>query len=299
MSTYSIRDLERITSTRAHTIRIWEQRYGLLEPERTDTNIRFYNDDHVKKLLNVCTLLNRGMKISRISQLSNAEIREEIDRIIAESLQTDLHIEAWINQAVSAIAAYDAPAFHQLFTDALQRLGLPVTYEKVLYPLLVRTGLMWTKDALLPAQEHFLSNLIRQKLFTAIDALPMPEPGNQKWLLFLHEGEEHEIGLLFAYYLLLRAGQRAVYLGARVPYIDLQSVANDIAPTHIYTFFVANQPGNLAPELLGQLAQDFPHCRICFSGGVEGPENEPRVSHIESIEELLETIGTDAAHTNP
>lgn len=298
MSTYSIRDLERITSTRAHTIRIWEQRYGLLEPERTGTNIRFYNDGHVKKLLNVCTLLNRGMKISHISQLTHAQICEEIDRIIAEALQTDEQVEAWINQAVIAIAAYDAPTFHRLFADAVDRLGMVATYEKILYPLLVRTGLMWTKDALLPAQEHFLSNLIRQKLFTAIDALPVPETSDQKWLLFLHEGEEHEIGLLFAYYLLTRAGQRAVYLGSRVPYADLQAVAVDIAPTHIYTFFVGNQPENRVPELLGQLAHDFPNCRICFSGGTDGPEHEPRISHIGSIEQLLETIEKDA-HTKP
>lgn len=298
MSTYSIRDLERITSTRAHTIRIWELRYGLLEPERTDTNIRYYNDDHVRKLLNVCTLLNRGMKISQISQLSNAQIRSEIDRIISELQQTDQHVEAWINQAVIAIAAYDAPTFHKLFADAVQRLGLIATYEKILYPLLVRTGLMWTKDALLPAQEHFLSNLIRQKLFAAIDALPVPETSDQHWLLFLHEGEEHEIGLLFAYYMLLRAGKRAVYLGARVPYPDLQAVAHDIALTHIYTFFVSNQPQNHAQELLGQLAQDFPGCQICFSGGIESAMNESRVSQIESIEQLFETIGTNAAHTN-
>lgn len=298
MSTYSIRDLERITSTRAHTIRIWEQRYGLLEPERTGTNIRFYNDDHVRKLLNVCTLLDRGMKISHISQLSNQQIREEIDRMIAESLQTDQHVEAWINQAVIAIAAYDAPTFHKLFADAVQRLGLVATYEKILYPLLVRTGLLWTKDALLPAQEHFLSNLIRQKLFAAIDALPVPETSDQKWLLFLHEGEEHEIGLLFACYLLLRAGKGAVYLGARVPYPDLQAVARDIAPTHIYTFFVSNQPQNQGSELLGQLAHDFPNCRICFSGGIDSPVDESRISQIESIEQLFETIGTDAAHTN-
>ncbi|SDG50442.1 DNA-binding transcriptional regulator, MerR family [Dyadobacter soli] len=298
MSTYSIRDLERITSTRAHTIRIWEQRYGLLEPERTDTNIRFYNDDHVKKLLNVCTLLNRGMKISHISQLTNVQIREEIDRIIAESLHTDQHVEAWINQAVIAIAAYDAPTFHRMFADAVQRLGIVATYERILYPLLVRTGLMWTKDALLPAQEHFLSNLIRQKLFAAIDALPVPEAGEQQWLLFLHEGEEHEIGLLFAYYLLVRAGRHAVYLGSRVPYADLQAAASDITPTHIYTFFVANQPEHRAQELLGQLAQDFPNCRICFSGGVDRPDNTPHISQIESIEQMFEIIGTDAGHTH-
>jgi len=299
MSTYSIRDLERITSTRAHTIRIWEQRYGLLEPERTDTNIRFYNDEHVRKLLNVCTLLNRGMKISHISQLSNAQISEEIDRIIGESLHTDAHLEAWVNQAMIAVAAYDAPAFHRLFANAIDRLGMLATYEKILYPLLVRTGLMWTKDALLPAQEHFLSNLIRQKLFTAIDGLPVPETSDQKWLLFLHEGEEHEIGLLFACYVLTRAGKRTVYLGTRVPYSDLLAVARDTVPTHIYTFFVSNQSSALAAELLGRLTRDFPDCRICYSGSAASPEHEPRLRHIVSIEELFETIGPDATHTNP
>ncbi|GGN05382.1 MerR family transcriptional regulator [Dyadobacter beijingensis] len=295
MSTYSIRDLERITSTRAHTIRIWEQRYGLLEPERTDTNIRYYNDDHVKKLLNVCTLLNRGMKISHISQLSHAQIGEEIDRIIAGSLQDDQAVEAWINRAISAVAAYDAAAFHRLFAEAVGLLGIEKTYQRVLYPLLVRTGLMWTKDAMLPAQEHFLSNLIRQKLFAAIDALPVPAVNDQKWLLFLHEGEDHEIGLLFAYYVLLRAGKQAVYLGTRVPYSDLRSVARDITPTHIYTFFVGNQPENRVPELLERLSADFPHCRICFSG--EGPHS-PRIHHIQSIDKLNEIIADNATHTD-
>lgn len=297
MSTYSIRDLERITSTRAHTIRIWEQRYGLLEPERTETNIRYYNDSHVKKLLNVCTLLSRGMKISHISQLTTAEMREEIDRIIAESPETTEHIEAWINEAVIAIAAYDAVTFHRLFANAVERLGLIATYEKILYPLLVRTGLMWTKDALLPAQEHFLSNLIRQKLFTAIDTLPVPEHSDQQWLLFLHEGEEHEIGLLFAYYLIIRAGKAAVYLGTRVPYPDLLAAAGSIRPTHIYTFFVSNQLENQAGNLLGQLIRDFPDSRICFSGYTGHGEIEPRVSRIQSIEQLFETIGTNEPHT--
>lgn len=295
MSVYSIRDLERITNTKAHTIRIWEQRYGLLEPERTDTNIRYYNDEHVRKLLNVCTLLNRGIKISRISQLSQAQIQEEIDRIIAESIQADEHIEAWVSRAMIAIATYDAAAFNRLFAEAVGRLGIAQTYQRILYPLLVRTGLMWTKDALLPAQEHFLSNLVRQKLFAAIDALPVPENSDQKWLLFLHEGEEHEIGLLFAFYLLLREGQSAVYLGARVPYSDLRAVAKDITPTHIYTFFVSNQPEKHSPALLEQLAADFPHCRICYSGDVQSPPGE--AIPIQSIDNLLETIDKNATHT--
>lgn len=295
MSVYSIRDLERITNTRAHTIRIWEQRYGLLEPERTETNIRFYNDEHVKKLLNVCTLLNQGFKISHVSQWSTEEIQEKIDGIIADSAQADEHVEAWINQALAAIATYDTHSFNKLWNEAVTQLDLTQTYEKVLYPLLVRTGLMWTKDALLPAQEHFLSNLVRQKLFAAIDALALPEKSNQVWLLFLHEGEEHEIGLLFAYYSILKAGQSAVYLGARVPYSDLKAVASDITPTHIYTFFVSNQSGSHEQTLLAQLVADFPNCRICFSGGVLGAPEQSY--HVQSIDKLTEIISTNATHT--
>lgn len=297
MSVYSIRDLERITNTRAHTIRIWEQRYGLLEPLRTDTNIRFYNDEHVKKLLNVCTLLDRGMKISRISQLTNAQIHAEIDRLIAASSPTDQQVEAWVNRALGVIATYDAAAFHQLFAEAVDRLGLPQTYEKIIYPLLVRTGLMWTRNAMMPAQEHFLSNLVRQKLFAAIDALPLAPESDQKWILFLHEGEEHEVGLLFAYYLLLRAGKHAVYLGARVPYADLRVVAQDVTPTHIYTFFVSNQSENRVQTLLEALFHDFPQCNICFSGHIAELPDHPRSQYIQSIEQLLKTIQTNATHT--
>lgn len=298
MSSYSIKDLERISSMKAHTIRMWEQRYGLLEPERTDTNIRFYNDDQVKKLLNVCTLLDRGMKISHIGKLSKSEMAVEIDKIINESFQGDVHVEAIINQALIAITTYNVVMFNELFANAVKRLGLKKTYLKILYPLLVRTGLMWVKDDLLPSQEHFLSNLIRQKLFSAIDALPLAENPDQKWILFLNEEEDHEIGLLFAYYLIKQLGKDVIYLGARVPFRDLSAVISNCRPTHTYSFFTSNPFDNQAETLLGGLRTSFPDVNVCISGGDEktrGIATKKGVILIETIENLTGILNTSNA----
>lgn len=293
MSTYSIRDLERISSLKAHTIRIWEQRYGILEPERTETNIRFYNDEQLKKLLNVCTLINNGMKISKVSKLNMAEIAAEIDKIIGGSFQSDVHVEALINQALISISTYDVALFDSLFLNSVKRFGLKKTYIRIIYPLLVRTGLLWIKGDLLPSQEHFLSNLIRQKLFAAIDELPAPHSSGQKWILFLNEEEDHEIGLLFAYYMIRLHGKSVIYLGARVPYHNLYHVVNECKPTHIYSFFVGNKFENKVSGMLENLRKDFPDAGICISGGDEKIIQialKNRITHIGSIDGLIDIL---------
>ncbi|MCF2443811.1 MerR family transcriptional regulator [Dyadobacter sp. CY345] len=295
MALYSIKDLERITNQKAHTIRIWEQRYGLLEPERTQSNIRFYDDQQLKKLLNVCMLITRGRKISHISKLSDNELSEEIDKIIAESFQSEKHVEVIIDQALIAITTYDQVLFDQLFSNSVKRFGMVKTYTKIMYPLLVRTGLMWIKDDLLPSQEHFLTNLIKQKLFSAIEELPLPEKADQTWILFLNESEDHEIGLLFAYYLIRQYGKKVVYLGQRVPYDDLSNVAQRCSPTHMYSFFVRNQPENEFDNLLTQLAKDFADCSILISGSDEvmGKTAERKgITMIYTIESLIQILKT-------
>lgn len=295
MALYSIKDLERITNQKAHTIRIWEQRYGLLEPERTQSNIRFYDDQQLKKLLNVCMLITRGRKISHISKLNNKELSEEIDKIIAESFQSEKHVEVIINQALIAITTYDQILFDQLFNNSVKRFGMVKTYTKIIYPLLVRTGLMWIKDDLLPSQEHFLTNLIKQKLFSAIEGLPLPEKTDQTWVLFLNESEDHEIGLLFAYYLIRQYGKKAIYLGQRVPYDDLSNVVQRCNPTHIYSFFIRNQPENEFDNLLTHLAKDFSDCSILISGADEvlsKTAEREGIKMIYTIESLIQILNS-------
>ena len=293
MSVYTIKDLEKLSTQKAHTIRIWEQRYALLTPERTDTNIRYYDDDQLKKLLNVCTLIDRGMKISHISKLSKSEMADEIAKVIVGTYQEDIQLEGIISQSLIAISSYNESMFNEMYATAVGTLGLQETYVRVIYPLLLRTGLLWTNDVLLPAQEHFLSNLIRQKFFAAIESLPLPATSDQSWILFLNEEEDHEIGLLFANYLLRQHGKKVIYLGARVPYENLSGVIRNSKTTHLYTFFVKNQLENKLEKLVANLTSDFADTTLCISGGGDKLKDLPKLNnihHISTIESLLEII---------
>ncbi len=293
MSEYSIKDMELLSNVKAYTIRIWEQRYNLLTPERTDTNIRYYSDAQLKKLLNVCTLIGKGIKISQIGKLSNEEIAQEIDELINDQKQSDAQIEGMINQALIAVAAYDEAGFEGVFARSIKGLGLIDSYLKVIYPLLVRTGLMWSKDDIIPAQEHFLSNLIRKKLFSAIDKLPLPGQSDQTWVLFLHEQEKHEIGLLFANYLLRYYKKKVVYLGQEVPAANLFDIIVQCKATHAYTFFVRNYPNEMVRDILQPLRQRFQNLEICVSGQEEilgQLPSDSRIHPLKDIQSLLKVV---------
>ncbi len=269
MSTYSIKELGLISGIKPHTIRIWEQRYDLLKPLRTETNIRYYDDEQLKKLLNVCELMNAGMKISHISELTEAQVAAEIDRIVSESFKGEDHFDTIINQLVIAVATFDEVLFEKVFSNSILRFGITITYLNVIYPLLVKIGIMWGKSDILPAQEHFFSNLIRQKFFSAIDSLPLPKITSETWILFLCEHEEHEIGLLFANYILRKNGKKVIYLGSKVPYENLANVVQATNGTHLYTFFVKNHPADKVSSIVEKLSSDFRKLKIFVSGKEE------------------------------
>ncbi|MBT7749452.1 MAG: MerR family transcriptional regulator [Flavobacteriales bacterium] len=258
MSRYSISDLENLTGIKAHTIRIWEQRYNILTPQRTDSNIRYYNDNQLRHLLNVSTLLDGGWKISKISHLNQKEINQAIDEATQDSSVTDLAITASINQLIAAGLEYNEALFEKAFSSALIRFGLKETYIKVIHPTLIKIGLMWGKVELIPTQEHFISNLIRQKLACAIDGTYSPPSSEKTWILFLPENETHEIGLMFAHYMIRSQGQRVIYLGQRVPYENLKSVVKSTNPEYIQFFMVRHQDQKVIETLINTLSEDFP-----------------------------------------
>lgn len=266
---YSIKDLEALSNVKAHTIRIWEQRYHMFNPDRSATNIRLYTDNDLRHLLNVCTLINMGIRVSRIGKLSTEEIGKEIDRLIASSAPSDALVSSIINEIIIAVSEYDANRFLKLFNKAVKIWGLEEAYKHVFYPLLTRTGLLWQKSDIMPAQEHFLSNQIRQQLFAAINRLPIPEESDQTWLLFLNEHEKHELGLLFAYFLLRKHGKKVIYLGQEVPYDNLRSVVNQCKPSHLYSFFTRRQSPEEVNALISKLCADFNDNTICVSGKEE------------------------------
>ncbi|PWJ59069.1 DNA-binding transcriptional MerR regulator [Dyadobacter jejuensis] len=289
MAEYSIKDLENITSLKAHTIRIWEQRYGLLTPQRTATNIRFYTDDDLKKLLSVMMLMEAGMKISAIGKLSDVEWKQKVEEAIEQESTGPQKLAVKINQTRIAILEYDEISIHAVLDELIGELGIDDTYEKFIYPLLVKTGLWWMNDKMTPAQEHFFSNIIRKRLFSVIANLENRKTSKQKWILFLNEKEEHEIGLLYSYYLIIRQGAQALYLGSRVPFENLKEVAAVYGPTHLCTFCVSNQPETYLKKFIEQLAAHFPQQSICVSGPSNYLNNllaEKNIIALHSVEQL-------------
>ena len=220
MAVYSIKELETLSGIKAHTIRMWEKRYNLIDPHRTNTNIRYYTDEDLKKILNVAMLNRQGIKISNIAKLNDLELKEEIIRI---TRTTHSH-HTLIDSLVIAMIDLDEYKLGSIMDKSIQKAGFTATVTEVLYPFLEKVGILWQSGDVNPAQEHFVSNLIRQKIIAATDQLPNSYyPGAKKFLLLLPEGEWHEIALLFAQYLLRESNHDVIYLGQSVPYADVLS----------------------------------------------------------------------------
>ncbi len=268
MAAYSIKDLERVSNLKAHTIRIWEKRYQLFSPDRSKTNIRSYSDADLRKLLNVSTLLEGGMKISHISRLSNDQLIQEVNRVVAINKELTNDYTMILNECIAAITSYDEAAFESIFNETLKKTGIEQTYQNLIVPLLVSSGLLWVTDRMIPAQEHFLSNLVIRKLHSAIDQLPTTRTSTRSWLLFLNEEEDHEIGLLYTYYLIKSRGFKVIYLGSKVPFEDLVQVVESCKPTHLCTFFIRKQPNQYYYDYLEALISLNNTAEILVAGNI-------------------------------
>ena len=220
MAVYSIKDLEKISGIKAHTIRIWEKRYTLINPDRTDTNIRLYSDNDLRKILNVSILIRNGFKISKIAALKENEIT---DKVLIFS-QTKSDVAAVIEHLLSAMFDLDEHKFEHIISNQILNIGFEEAFVKIIYPFFERIGVLWQAGSVVPAQEHFVSNIIRQKLIVAIDSLHSADILNKQFVLFLPEGEYHELGLLFYSYMLKKRGFKVIYLGQSVPLNNLLSI---------------------------------------------------------------------------
>lgn len=240
MDTYQITDLEQLSGIKAHTIRIWEKRYGLIEPHRTKTNIRYYDNEQVRKLLNIVTLLNAGHKISKLSELKEEELSELI-ALSSNSEETDSFCNGAINTLIGATLNYDEFSFEKTYSSVLNRLGLYNGMLKVIYPLLYRIGILWSIGDAMPAQEHFTSGLIRRKLMAAIDGVVVNERSRKKAVVFLPPDEWHDIGILFTDYILRSNGYHVFNLGQNVPYENVSNVLNNTGATTALTFFISRK----------------------------------------------------------
>ncbi len=236
MNSFSISELAQYSGIKPHTIRIWEKRYHALRPNRSAGNTRHYDSLQLKRLLSISGLLEADYKISELCAMSDEKLKSLYSKMFISD--TPVPVEYFVSQLIAAALTFDEHQFEHTFSHCLLRYGLKDTYLLVLYPMLTRLGLMWMNDSIATANEHFISNLIRQKLYTAIDSLPPSKYGSPTWILFLPENEFHEIGLLLASYLIRLSGQRVVYLGGNIPESSLKDAINDIKPANMLTFFV-------------------------------------------------------------
>ncbi len=218
---YSITDLEVLTGIKTATIRIWEKRYQIIAPQRTDTNIRYYTNEDLKQLLNINVLNRAGLKISLIAKLTAPEIAAKVKELAFVRVED----EDLFDSLFLSMIDLDEITFSHTYYKAVSRLGFEDTFKRIIFLFFKRIGLMWQTNTINPAQEHFISNLVRQKLIAAIDSLPLNYPANApSALLFLPEDELHEIGLLFLNYLLRQRGFKTVYLGQALPLVDLPRI---------------------------------------------------------------------------
>lgn len=260
---YSIKDLEHLSGIKAHTLRIWEQRYKLVEPKRTDTNIRYYNDNDLKLILNVSLLKEHGFKISTIAKMRREEIKEEVLSITQKS---DRYTDQ-IQGLTLAMIDMDEERFEKIIATSTLQAGFEKTMVNIIYPFLVKIGALWQAGSINVAQEHFISNLIRQKTIVAIDGqLNSTSPNAKKYLMFLPNSENHELGLLFANYLVRARNQRVIYLGTSLPYEDLLTTSEHYQPDYLISIFTSYPVRKDVQKYIDKLASDFADRIILLSG---------------------------------
>jgi DNA-binding transcriptional MerR regulator len=260
MGKYSIKELEKLSGIKAHTIRIWEKRHKIIQPSRTTTNIRFYSDDDLKKIINVSLLNNNGIKISRIADMTLAEMNRKVLEISEVKSDTSVYID----HLILAMIDMEEEAFEKILNTIILRYGFERTVTEIIYPYLEKIGILWQAQNITPAHEHFISNLIRQKIIVAIDGLPLPPKTARRIVLFLPEGEMHELGLLFNHYLARLLGYRTYYLGQNVPHEDLVNVVKTHKPELLITSIITPIKG--IEQYFEKLGHEFPTARIFASG---------------------------------
>lgn len=290
MDQFSISQLAQFSGVKPHTIRIWEQRYNALKPQRSEGNTRFYDGLQLRRLLNIVSLSGTEYKISQLCAMTDDELFHLKERYYKEAIQ-DNDYGYFVSQLVSAGISFDELKFGRFFSHCLLRFGLTKTYKEILYPLLNRVGLMWSSNIIPPSQEHFISNVLRQKLFTAVDSLTTEDADEEKWLLFLPEDEFHEIGLLFANYYIRHAGQQVIYLGSNVPLDSLETTVSELDIDNILTFLVHKDLPENVETYLQALIKSTGKRKIYVGCSEEYAEDvQADITWLHSVEDLEEAV---------
>lgn len=291
MSNYSIKDLEQLSGIKAHTLRIWEQRYNIINPKRTDTNIRTYDDKDLKLVLNISLLKDHNYKISEIAKLSLEQLSKEVLTISDKQLNYPDQIHA----LTIAMIDIDEERFEKIMSINILQFGFENTMINIIYPFLSRIGTLWITGSIGPAQEHFITNLIRQKIVVAIDGqIIKPTADSKKYILYTPEGEFHEMPLLFANFILRARNNKVIYLGQSMPFSELEFICQHHKPDCLLTVITSTPGQDDIQQYINKLGNTFPDLKILLTGyqviaqGLDLPKNTEVVSNVRQLMEFAE-----------
>lgn len=291
MNQFSISDIETLSGIKAHTLRIWEQRYNLMSPTRKKSRHRIYNNEDLKYILRISYLYHKGLKISKIAALSEEEIR-------SRSLDMDQHeldYAIYINQLTESSIDLNQERFEEVFILMVGQLGYEASVTNVLFPLLNKIGLLWMVNSVTPAQEHFASAIIINKMVAALNSLPpIPYTGGRRVLVFTPEGELHEIPMLFIQYQLKKRQVPVISLGKNTPVAALREVIDANPCSHIYFHLVTNLMNHPLDQYLQTLVTIFPAQEIYFSGmnlpSIQLPSQVRYLRNRQSVHDFLQSF---------
>jgi len=291
MSNYSIKDLEQLSGIKAHTLRIWEQRYNIINPKRTDTNIRTYDDKDLKLVLNISLLKDHNYKISEIAKLSLEQLSKEVLTISDKQLNYPDQIHA----LTIAMIDIDEERFEKIMSTNILQFGFENTMINIIYPFLSRIGTLWITGSIGPAQEHFITNLIRQKIVVAIDGqIIKPTSESKTYILYTPEGEFHEMPLLFANFILRARNNKVIYLGQSMPFSELEFICQHHKPDCLFTVITSTPGQDDIQQYINKLGDTFPDIKILLTGyqviaqGLDLPKNTEVVSNVRQLMEFAE-----------
>lgn len=263
MHLFTIRDIENLTGIKAHTIRIWEQRYELMNPERKAGNHRLYSNDDLKHLLKISTLYHNGHKISKIAALT----KEQIDKFTMDTLVINDPYQLYVNQLLEAAIDFDEERFEKIIHTCILHYSFDKAVFSIFYPFLNKVGLLWMTGHVVPAMEHFASNLIMRKMLVALNGLEKKaEKKSVNVVLFTPESERHEFPILMMQYLLKRNGVQTVSLGQHVSLDTLSEYCSARPSTHLYTHVITHLQRFEPDEYVAALSRLFPEKKIIISG---------------------------------
>lgn len=292
MAQYSIKELEELSGIKAHTIRIWEKRYGIVAPHRTATNIRLYSDDDLKKIITVSMLNNHGVKISKIAGLSPTELASRVTELSETQQSPEMHID----RLVMAMIDLDEENFEKILNELIERFGFEKAILEVVYPFLEKIGVLWLTGNITPLQEHFITNLMRQKMLVAIDGLPLAGKKSPRVILFLPDDELHELGLLFNYYVVKKMGFRVYYMGQRTPYEDVRWFCMNHSPVAMITTITTSPAPGFVEPYLHKLCAEHPNIQVLAAGhnlkkiALKIPSNLHILDNAQHLKSLLQGI---------